>query len=1252
MDVIPAKDRGSASADPAGSEGREQVLERQLECSLRQVQELSTEVRQQQLQLRGRRDQQTGLEEQRAQLTRHLVNAEKLVRSMEVGLEGMRRSRSMKLGYLLSSSLRSPKELLRLPASLARLLSDSTRNEPIPVPAEWYPTELRDELGRFYSALDADGAVDLVQEKRSRSRSGHTSVLARRGELPRELSGIRIAAVMDQFTFSAYRECCAVTQLTPNNWRAEVDDLQPHFLFLESAWDGKEGLWQRKVSQASEELRSLATYCRSAGIPVIFWSKEDPVHFKAFLGTAQLADVVFTTDIDCVKHYKTELGHDNVYLLPFATQPRAHNPIESYQRKPGFCFAGSYYRRYPVRQRDFDALIEGAGRLGNVDIFDRNHGKDHPNYIFPEDYAKYIVGSLPFDQIDLAYKGYDFGININTVKHSQSMFARRVFDLLASNTITVSNYSRGLRLMFGDLVVCSDDPAQLEQRLRPFVEDPVLRRKHRLAGLRKVLREHTYQHRVAYIWKKLYGTDLEATEPRMVVLAAVGSEEALAGVLASFGRQTWHEKLLVLTFRDGFRPGSSPTGPRVHVLSGKQAASRSVERLVEDGCVATFHPDDHYGPEYLTDLALAMSYSPVAAVGKAARYVLRNGTPSLTGDGSQYRLGEAISRRRGTIECSAAGSVSVADWVLNPDAALSEGPGFAIDEFNYCEGGVGLLGASAVDGAVDVDEGLPVTRLLELAEEMGADPVDTTSGQRDESAGLPGFGASELLPRLGICPNPHLQARQEGNDLVIASALPKGKHSYWYLQGTFPPDSLGFTDIGKFQLVANQGDGLQLVLVYKDDQDEKISHSILSSARNVTVTLPDGTCSVEVGIKVIGPGEFRVRRLACAHVPLPVDTIVTRGRHLLLAKNYPSYDDLYKHAFVHRRVLEYRKRGVEVDVFRIGTDGLSFYEFDGVDVAYGQADHLRAMLRSGRYESVLVHFLDERMAAVLSEFIDRTRIFVWAHGAEIQSASRREFDHQDDATRKRAVALGDRRMRFWREVFSEAHPNLHMIFVSHWFAQDVMQDVGIALPDDAYRIIHNFIDTEFFAYQPKLAVQRCKILSIRPFESAKYANDLSVAAVLALRDKPFFKELEFRFVGDGRLFDETMAPLQGLSNIVIERRFLHQSEIAELHREYGVFLNPTRMDAQGVSRDEAMSSGLVPISTRCTAIPEFVDCTCGLLVEPEDVQGLADAIEQIYRDPELFLQLSRQAALRVREQSGFDATIAREVSMFDLEAGG
>lgn len=1249
-----ASDVNQGNSSPEAGTGRGSAFQQQLDWARKRVLQLDEETRQVRAEVKRERHLRQAAEAEARWLSALLLRAERLVRSMEFGLQGMRRSVSMQLGYLITQSVRSPKQLVRLPIAAVRLLRHARRpnsdRPSVPVPQEWYPTALRRELACFYAQVGERDASKNVRSSVAPARmasGGAAKWLPGLRELPCDLTEVRIAAVMDEFTFSAYRDCCEVTQLTPEAWRVEIEAVKPHLVFIESAWDGKDRKWQRKVSQTSKELRELCEYARAHAVPVIFWSKEDPVHFKAFLSTARLADVVFTTDIDCIKHYKEELGHDRVYLLPFATQPLAHNPIEQYERKQAFCFAGSYYLRYPVRQRDFAALIDAASRVGEVDIYDRNFGKDHPNYIFPESYKKYILGGLSFDEIDIAYKGYQFGININTVKNSQSMFARRVFDLLGSNTTTVSNYSRGLRLMFGDLVISSDSADQLVQALRPLINDPVYRRKHRLAGLRKIMREHTYQHRLAYLLSKISRTPAQALGPELTVIGLVGSETQLARLLSAFRRQSWHRKRLLVVTEPDFRPRKTPVAGDIQVLSALQAARRNVDEVAAEGYIAGFHHDDYYGVNYLTDLALATTYAFAEAVGKVSHFSMCDATPVIQHPDAQYTRGGRLLKRRGIISAGAVGRVNVRDWLADIDGGDLGDDVLAIDEFNYCEGAGERNNLIEVDDLPNVDSGISINALLTLAEGIEASSESKVDGaSRNESAGLPGIEASELLERFGTPATSRVRLAVEGGTLVITSTVPSDSKAYLYLAGSFTPEELNLSDIARMQLVVDRGDGLELVLVYKDQRNEKISHSILKSGVNVTVSVPLGTDRVEVGFRISKPGTFHVARLVFDHVPLSVEAMVTRRRHLVLAKNYPSYEDLYKHAFVHRRVLEYRRQDADVDVFRMGSAGLSFYEFDGVDVAYGQADHLRSMLRSGNYESVLVHFLDERMWEVLQEFVDRLRIFVWAHGAEIQSASRREFDHVDEETRTRAVALGDRRMRFWRSLFSHMHPNLTMIFVSEWFANDVMEDVGVRLPEGAYKIIHNFIDTELFTYVPKPPSQRCKILSIRPYESAKYANDLSVAAVLALREKPFFDELEFNFVGDGRLFEETLAPLSGLKNVKVHRGFLSQVQIAELHKSYGVFLNPTRMDAQGVSRDEAMSSGLVPISTRCTAIPEFVDAGCGFLAEPEDARGLAAAIERLYHDPELFHTLSEAAARRVREQSGVEATIAREVALF------
>jgi glycosyltransferase involved in cell wall biosynthesis len=133
------------------------------------------------------------------------------------------------------------------------------------------------------------------------------------------------------------------------------------------------------------------------------------------------------------------------------------------------------------------------------------------------------------------------------------------------------------------------------------------------------------------------------------------------------------------------------------------------------------------------------------------------------------------------------------------------------------------------------------------------------------------------------------------------------------------------------------------------------------------------------------------------------------------------------------------------------------------------------------------------------------------------------------------------------------------------------------------------------------------------------------------------------------LFEETLKPLRNFANIKIEQRFLSQKEISSLHNEYGIFLVPTRMDAQGVSRDEAMASGLVPITNNVAAIPEFVDNECGFLAAKENSEEMADAIEFLYNNPDKFLQMSEAAAKRVRRQSASDIIIEQELRQFKNE---
>jgi glycosyltransferase involved in cell wall biosynthesis len=55
------------------------------------------------------------------------------------------------------------------------------------------------------------------------------------------------------------------------------------------------------------------------------------------------------------------------------------------------------------------------------------------------------------------------------------------------------------------------------------------------------------------------------------------------------------------------------------------------------------------------------------------------------------------------------------------------------------------------------------------------------------------------------------------------------------------------------------------------------------------------------------------------------------------------------------------------------------------------------------------------------------------------------------------------------------------------------------------------------------------------------------------------------------------------------------------------------METQGVSRNEAMSSGLVPITNAVATIPEFVDDSCGILAPGGDAEAMAHGIARLLR---------------------------------------
>lgn len=145
-------------------------------------------------------------------------------------------------------------------------------------------------------------------------------------------------------------------------------------------------------------------------------------------------------------------------------------------------------------------------------------------------------------------------------------------------------------------------------------------------------------------------------------------------------------------------------------------------------------------------------------------------------------------------------------------------------------------------------------------------------------------------------------------------------------------------------------------------------------------------------------------------------------------------------------------------------------------------------------------------------------------------------------------------------------------------------------------------------------------------------------------------DLQWRFEhvggGEGLGALKAQAELLGLTARINWHGSATQDTVLERLRASDLFVLASRIADDG-DRDglpnvlmEAQSQALACVATAVSAIPELIsDGETGLLVPPDDVPALAQALERLIRDPVLRQQLGAAGEVRVRSVFAHDATI-------------
>lgn len=338
---------------------------------------------------------------------------------------------------------------------------------------------------------------------------------------------VRIGIIADTFLYESLQPAAHFVPLTPTNYEEKLDEID--LLLIVSAWRGLDGEWHGASMKASSKRKlielKLIPLAREKGVPVAFYSKEDPPNYETFVGIAKKADFVFTSAIEKIAAYKEDVdGNVPVHPLRFGVNYEKHNPLGCMRHQGReLVFAGSWMaHKYKNRAKAASKIFQGVNESdSSLTILDRNLDldpekfSDPDRYLYPESFLPNLHGPLGHDEVLKMQRLLPLSLNLNSVIGSQTMFANRVVELLAMGTLVLSNYSAGVNSLypFVTLLHSADDTTRFINSLTPEYI-----RYCQVEGIRNVFNNDTAFDRVDEILN-VVGLTSRRAEHRILVLA-------------------------------------------------------------------------------------------------------------------------------------------------------------------------------------------------------------------------------------------------------------------------------------------------------------------------------------------------------------------------------------------------------------------------------------------------------------------------------------------------------------------------------------------------------------------------------------------------------------------------------------------------------------------------------------------------------------------------------------------------------------
>ncbi|MGP4788870.1 glycosyltransferase family protein [Psychrobacter sp. 1Y11] len=455
---------------------------------------------------------------------------------------------------------------------------------------------------------------------------------------PKKAKDVKLISVLDEISEVSWSEEFQLSRLNRNKFIEQIQIAFSNGLFLESCWKGNQGEWEYAFTspglkhQNARDLLKAIDLSKAKGIPVLFWNKEDPMHYEKFLPIAEKCDIVFTTDVNKIEDYKKDLGHDRVFVLPFAANPYVCNPQGRYlYTEENLCFAGSYYSvGHDHRKQQMDELLPCLLECNGV-IYDRMSKLNNERYLFPKQYQSIVRDSVSFKEMTALYKHFKIFLNINTITDSPTMMSRRVYELLACGTPVISTPSLALEKQFPGIVQIANDADEAKVIVEDLLSNPLKYARLAHLGYREVMLKHTYENRSRII-EKAMNIKVNNKSSLVSIIICTCRSNLISRIVENVSRQNHDNIELIFVLQDYTKQEKSTLK---ELINAKAKNIKKVEYLeINDKSVslgmrlnkafdiskgnyiAKMDDDDFYFENYLTDMLIPFKFGDYALVGK------------------------------------------------------------------------------------------------------------------------------------------------------------------------------------------------------------------------------------------------------------------------------------------------------------------------------------------------------------------------------------------------------------------------------------------------------------------------------------------------------------------------------------------------------------------------------------------------------------------------------------------------------------